>query len=429
MRKALLAAPALLLAGAAVLLSAAPASAHVAPSTTIELDVHERDITASLTLPTEDLATATGLDLGTLDAATTAELVAYLEQHFAVTSDAATWTVSVDDLGTRAAEQWGTGAFDAITATATLTPSDPDAVRALTLHYDAIIHQVATADISVILHRDWATGALDSARELGTISLDTVTGTIPTLAIDLDAGSAWQGFVGMVALGVSHIAEGTDHQLFLLTLLLPAPLLAVGRRWRGTVTTRTAIRRITTITLAFTLGHSATLALGAFGLPVPQQPIEVLIALSILVAAVHAWRPLFPGKEAVVAGLFGLVHGMAFSTTLSELDLSGGQLVLSLLGFNVGIELMQLAVVALVLPALLMLARTRAYAPLRTAAASLTALAAVGWALERVGVSTPLAAVGNSIGAVSPWLLAAMWAAAAILVARQSTTASDWRSP
>lgn len=429
MRKALLAAPALLLAGAAVLLSAAPASAHVAPSTTIELDVHERNITASLTLPTEDLATATGLDVATLSPTTTAELVEYLEQHFVVTSDAATWTVVVDDVATQATEQWGTGAFDAITATATLTPSDPDAVRAFTLHYDAIIHQVATADIAVVLRSDWATGALDSARELGTISLDTVTGTIPTLAIDVDEGSDWQGFVGMVALGISHIAEGTDHQLFLLTLLLPAPLLVAGRRWRGTVTTRTAIRRITAVTLAFTLGHSVTLALGVFGLPVPQQVIEVLIAVSILVAAVHAWRPLFAGKEALVAGLFGLVHGMAFSTTLTELGLSGGQLVLSLLGFNVGIELMQLAVVALVLPALLILARTRASAPLRTAAASLTALAAVGWALDRVGVSTPLAAVGNSIGAVSPWLLAGMWAAAAVVVARESSTALHWRAP
>lgn len=412
MRKFLLAAPAIFLAGAAVLLTASPASAHVAPSATIELDVHERDITASLTLPTEDLATASGLDLTTVNANTSQQLIDYLQQHFAVTSDAATWTVTVENVAAKAAEQWGSGAFNAITATATLTPSDPDALRAFTLDFDAIIHQVATADISVILHSDWATGAPESARDLGAITLDTVTGAIPTLSIDLDDGSPWQGFVGMVSLGISHIAQGADHQLFLLTLLLPAPLVAAGRRWGGPVATRTSIRRITTITLAFTLGHSVTLALGALGVPVPQQLVEVLITVSILVAALHAWRPIFPGKEALVAGGFGLVHGLAFATTLSDLDLSGGQLVLSLLGFNLGIELMQLAVVVVVLPALLILARTCVYSPLRNVTAALAALAAVGWALDRVGVPNAVGVAADSLGAISPWLLAGLWVVA-----------------
>jgi hypothetical protein len=173
----------------------------------------------------------------------------------------------------------------------------------------------------------------------------------------------------MLRLGISHIADGTDHQLFLLTLLLPAPLLAVRRRWREVVPTGRAVRRISAITIAFTIGHSVTLALGTLGLPVPQQPVEALIAVRILIAAAHALRPLFPGREPLIAGVFGLVHGMAFSTTLSALDLSGKQLALSLLGFNLGIEVMQLVVVLVVLPPLIVLARTRAYRPLRSCAA------------------------------------------------------------
>lgn len=139
----------------------------------------------------------------------------------------------------------------------------------------------------------------------------------------------------MVGMGIGHIADGTDHQLFLLTLLLPAPLLAVRRRWRGVTTTGAVIRRISAITLAFTLGHSLTLILGTLGLPVPQQPVEAAIAVSVLVASAHALRPLFPGREPLVAGPFGLIHGMAFSTTLAQLNLTGSQLALSLLGFNV----------------------------------------------------------------------------------------------
>jgi len=411
-----------LLAGAAVLLTAAPASAHVVPSSVVEMDVHADDITADLLLPAEDLATASGLDVpstGGLSEDTADQVAAYVEDHVAVTSDGGTWDVDVTDVAATEVEQWGTGAFPAVTATATLTPPDAADLRSFVLDYDAIVHQVVTADVYVVLRSDWAAGDVETARTLGAITTDTVTGTVPTLAVDLDEGSSWQGFTGMVALGVSHIAEGTDHQLFLLTLLLPAPLVAARRRWSGTARTATTARRITAITIAFTVGHSVTLAAGALGLPVPQQPVEAAIAVSILVAAAHAVRPLFPGREPLVAGFFGLVHGMAFSTTLSDLDLSGSQLVLSLLGFNLGIEIMQLAVVLLVLPPLVVLSRTPACRSLRDGAALLTALAATGWLLQRLGVDTPLGTAADSLAPATPWIALALWVAAAAVVVRR----------
>jgi hypothetical protein len=162
------------------------------------------------------------------------------------------------------------------------------------------------------------------------------------------------------------------------------------------------------------VGHSVTLALGTLGLPVPQQPVEAAIAVSILIAAAHALRPLFPGREPLVAGLFGLVHGMAFSTTLASMNLTGSQLALSLLGFNLGIEAMQLIVVLLVLPPLLVLARAPAYRPLRIVAALVTAAAAAGWLLDRIGVITPLAGAADRLGPASPWIAGALWIAAAV---------------
>jgi HupE / UreJ protein len=200
--------------------------------------------------------------------------------------------------------------------------------------------------------------------------------------------------------------------------VLPAPLLAAAGRWAGVAGTRAAVRRITAVTVAFTVGHSATLVLGTLGLPVPQQPVEAAIAVSILVAAAHAVRPLFPGREPVVAGFFGLVHGMAFSTTLSSLDLSGGRLALSLLGFNLGIEIMQLAVVLLVLPPLVVLARTPAYPPLRTGAAAVTAVAAVGWLLDRIGIPNVLGTAADSLGTFLPWVVGVLWLAAAAVLVR-----------
>ena len=437
MPRRLLGLAAALLAGAAVLATAAPACAHVVPSTTIELDVHDSDITAALTLPSGDLVTASGItlpdaDAGGVLAAGTAEQVAnYLQDHLALTSGSGAWTVAVDDVTATSTEQYGTGAFAAVTATAVLSPpagSDEEDLRTFTLTDDAIVHQVVTADTYVVLRSDEATGlsgGAGSARNLGEITLDTVTGTVAPLAVDLDGASTWPGLTGMVRLGVSHIAEGSDHQLFLLTLLLPAPLLAAGGRWRQRAPAARAGRRITAITLAFTLGHSATLALGALGLPVPQQPVEAAIALSILIAAAHAVRPLFPGREPLVAAAFGLVHGLAFSTTLSAMDLSGRQLVLSLLGFNLGIELMQLAVVLLVLPPLVALARTSAYRLLRLGAAGLTAVAATGWLLQRLGAETPLGTAADAVGPTTPWIALALWLAAGLVVAQRRTRRDD----
>lgn len=268
------------------------------------------------------------------------------------------------------------------------------------------------------MHSDQANGDVDSTYQIGVVQRDTVTNTVQGLHVDLGTGSSYRGFLGMVTLGVQHIADGTDHQLFLLTLLLPAPLIARSRRWSGPRPPGRAFRRVGAITLAFTLGHSTTLALGALGMPVPQQPVEAMIAVSILVAAVHALHPLFPGREAVVAGVFGLVHGLAFAEALRALDLTGTRLVLSLLGFNLGIEAMQLVVVALVLPPLIAFARLGRYRVLRILAAVITGVAAVGWLLARVGIDNPVATLADQLGAVAPPAVALLWlgALAAVVV-------------
>lgn len=409
----------IIFAGAVALAAAPAASAHLAPSTTIELDVHEHNVTATITFPSDDLAVASGIALpanGELDAASVDSISTYVDQHFSVQSVAGEWALDVDEVGLSTQEQFGTGTFAATTATLSLTPPVGGNVRNFTLNSDLIIHQLVTADVFVILATDWATGQLESTRDLGTISRDTVNGKISPLSVELDDGSAWQGFVGMVRHGVSHIATGTDHQLFLLTLLLPAPLLISSRRWGGRAKSSATVRRSLAVTLAFTLGHSITLALGAFGFPVLIQLVECLIALSIILAAAHALRPLVPAWEATAAGFFGLIHGLAFSATLSSLSLSGGHLVVSLLGFNLGIEVMQLAIVAVALPPLMVLARHQAlFTPIRVASAFLAASAATGWLLDRLGVPNPVAAAADSIGTAAPWIAIALWAMAGLV--------------
>jgi hypothetical protein len=192
------------------------------------------------------------------------------------------------------------------------------------------------------------------------------------------------GFASVFRLGMRHIAEGTDHLLFLLVLLLPAPLIAFGSRWAGSAGVRQSVFRIMKVVTAFTVGHSITLALAALGVVrIPNRPIEVLIAISILVSAIHALRPIFPGKEAGIAAFFGLVHGLAFATTLGQLGLGRWERVGSILAFNLGIETMQLIVVAATMPSLVLLSRMRAYSLLRITGALFAGSASVGWIVER----------------------------------------------
>lgn len=114
--------------------------------------------------------------------------------------------------------------------------------------------------------------------------------------------------------------------------------------------------------------------------------------MSVGVAAVHAIRPLVRHGEELIAGGFGLVHGLAFATILAGLGLEGTTSALDLLAFNVGVEAAQLTAVALVLPSLYVVSRTRWYPALRVGGALVALAAATGWALDRLGVlANPLA--------------------------------------
>jgi hypothetical protein len=214
------------------------------------------------------------------------------------------------------------------------------------------------------------------------------------------------GFPSMFRLGMRHIAEGTDHLLFLLALLLPAPLLVFRSRWAGFAGVRHSVLQILKVVTAFTIGHSITLALAALGLVrAPSRPIEVLIAFSILVSAAHALRPVFPGREAGIAAGFGLMHGLAFAATLQNLGLHWWERVVSVLGFNLGIESMQLIVVSAAMPSLVLLSRTHAYSLFRIGGALFAMFASAGWIAERLlNVHNPIGGVVDSVAHRALWI-------------------------
>ncbi len=229
-------------------------------------------------------------------------------------------------------------------------------------------------------------------------------------------GLGWSGFGAAFRLGVHHIAEGTDHLLFLIALLLPSPLLAAAGRWCRRATLRQSLRHMLGIVTAFTLGHSLTLALAGFGVVhAPGRVVEILIAVSILVSALHAIRPLVVGREAWIAAGFGLVHGLAFASALSELGVTGWYRLVSLLGFNLGIEAMQLTVVAVTLPALILLSRTRIYPAFRVGGALVAIAAACAWIVQRtVDKPNAVADLVEQCGRHGLLLAACLWSLCAL---------------
>ncbi len=368
------------------------ATAHPMPNSVVLLNVHANRIDAELQIPLVELQSAWGHAVNDSSAGLVErlgpQLRAYLKTHIRPQSpDGQFWTVAVGALTTHESQNPIQGVYRELTAQVQMIPPAGNDVRRFMFHYDVVLHQVMTHKILVSVRQDWERGQLAESEpvQVGEISLDIVNNRILPLPINRASGSAWTGFMAMTQLGMQHIAEGTDHLLFLLVLLLPAPLLTTGQRWGRFGGVRYSLKRLLLIVTAFTLGHSITLLLGSIGwVRLPSQPVEILIAVSILASALHAMRPIFPGRETWVAAGFGLVHGLAFAGTLATLQLDAGPMALSILGFNLGIELMQLAVIVAVIPWLMLLSRTPAYTRVRLLGACLAGLAAFAWIAERV---------------------------------------------
>ncbi|MXV15818.1 HupE/UreJ family protein [Hufsiella ginkgonis] len=385
----------------AFLLFAGDLAAHPMPGSVVKLSVLNREIRGVAFMPKIELENAIGRPVGNLN---TPFFTRYFTSHIRAISGGKPWKTTIDKILVATTQDSTVGSYDEVEVHFLMMPPDSDNLRNFTFDYDVIIHQVVTHSAIVFVEQDWKNGVRDdlTTRPLGVIKLDVPTGKIFPLEVRLGEGSSWKGFMSMVSLGMEHIREGTDHLLFLLTLLLPATLLVKRKRWAGFWGVSHSLRHIVKIVTAFTIGHSITLIIGSTGIVhFPVKPIEILIAVSILVSAAHAFRPLFPGKELFIAAGFGLIHGMAFAESLVSLDLDAGSLALSILGFNLGIELMQLLIIVITIPWLIILSRNRTYKEVRVGGAIFAGIAAVAWIIERVSgspnsISSALQAISGS---------------------------------
>jgi len=174
----------------------------------------------------------------------------------------------------------------------------------------------------------------------------------PTARLAPGRPDPWRDLRTAIRSGVRHIWSGYDHLLFLLALMLPCMLRRTeAGTWEGVSGLRPAFRQIATVVTAFTLAHSLTLSLAALDLVrLPSRLVESLIAASVVTAAMNNLLPFTRTDGWVIAFALGLLHGFGFAGALTDAGLSGTRLVSTLFGFNVGVEIGQLAIVILFVP-------------------------------------------------------------------------------
>ena len=217
----------------------------------------------------------------------------------------------------------------------------------------------------------------DVFAEINYLSGETRTALVkpsnPTLTLGGKTSSPAKHYLWI---GVEHIIYGWDHLLFVIGLTL-----LVARR------------QILGVATAFTLAHSITLALAAFGfIKIPIRPVEILIAASIVLLAVEIIRKqkghksLATERPYLISFVIGLIHGCGFASALSEIGLPKGTEILALFLFNIGVELGQFAIIGLTLIALIVIAKISKIAVKRTEIFLTYGLASIAmfWFIERM---------------------------------------------
>jgi len=220
----------------------------------------------------------------------------------------------------------------------------------------------------------------------GRVQTDVLSPEKPEQLFELSVLSRSRQFLAFVNDGAWHIWGGVDHILFLLALLLPSVLKRGPDGWRVVDHVRPALVNVLKIVTAFTVAHSTTLTLATLGIVrLPVRLVESTIALSVIVAALNNIRPIFSERGWIVAFCFGLVHGFGFANALFDLGLAGGTLALTLVGFNLGVEAGQLAIVAVFVPLAYAWRNSWVYRELTFRLGSVViVLLAATWMVERV---------------------------------------------
>ncbi|MEM7352678.1 MAG: HupE/UreJ family protein [Acidobacteriota bacterium] len=342
---------------ALLLLCSTPVAAHRTNLSTARVAVEGSLVRYQLTLSAHDLAVALGIETDLVTPVPRHQLIerepdiaAYLRQRLRVASAGAACLPDPPRIEY--------GRLDA-DVRLDLAYRCPSSIESLSIAYFVFFE---------IDSRHRAVGQIEAGGKTEEFLFDR---TLHDLEISLGAAARgpWLAHAGrFVVLGIEHILIGIDHILFLLALLL------VNRRFSELVKVITA----------FTAAHSITLGLAWYGLVnLPSWLVESAIAASIVYVAIDNLSRYQNAHRGLLAFGFGLVHGLGFYGVLSELDLASGSALVTLLSFNLGVEIGQVALVAVFYPFLVWSFRQTWYdGAMKLASAGIFALGAF-WLVER----------------------------------------------
>ncbi len=375
---------AILLAPMVLLMTARAASAHRPDEAYLYFELFEDGIEGRVEYKVSDLNEVFGL--GLVDDDTVVDqfaphrdsIIAYTQEHLTIGDAGTPWGVEFGEVEalTVDGQNYIQLNFDVV--------GEPDPVpRAFDVQFDPLVDDLDNFKNFVVIQTDWGSGTFNNEGDALPFFFDADN---RSERVDLDDASWIKGITGTIGLGAEHIQIGTDHIFFILVLLLPSVLVwrspSIG--WEPAPRFTSSLWRVFKIATFFTIAHSITLTLGGLGfIDLPGRFVEAVIAASIGIAALHNLRPVAANKEWMLAFAFGLFHGFGFAGLLGDLGLERNERIWSLLGFNIGVELGQLAIIILLFPALFLLRRTRFYDVVLKGGSILLAIIAFGWTLER----------------------------------------------
>jgi hypothetical protein len=259
----------------------------------------------------------------------------------------------------------------------------------LTIEYSVLFDEEPSHRGFLLVEHNWATGTFANENQ---VSLVFSPGS-RRQDFDLTSSGRLRGFLALVHLGAEHMVLGLDHVFFLLALLLPVALRREERLWQPLEQMRPALRNVMTIVTAFAAAHAVALILAVAGLlRLPEALVETVIAGSTTLAAVHILFPLFRARMWWIIFGLSLFHGMGFAGGLMDLGAADEFPALAVLGFNLGVEIGQILIVAVAFPLLFAVRRLKLYRTVAMPAAAVGLILVSGvWVVERAtGFDIPM---------------------------------------
>jgi len=368
--------------------AAVESAAHNAGSSYLYLQIYPESISGRFEIALSDLNTALGFSGTELEI--TADnldqridfLQTYYLEHVSISDDRGPLSIDLtthdllDAEGGYVLMPFNLGGLDRVP-------------KALVFEYSILFDEDPGHRGFLLVEHNWATGTFANENRVSLVFGPDSRRQV----FDLTSSGRLRGFLALVHLGAEHMVLGLDHVFFLVALLLPVALRREGGVWQPQKTAQPVLWNVLTIVTAFVAAHAVALILAALGLlRLPEALVETMIAASTTLAALNLLFPLFRGRIWWIVFGLSLFHGMGFAGGLMDLGVLDDHLGLSVLAFNIGIEIGQMMIVAVIVPLLFAVRRLELYRNvfLKVAAVGLILVSGV-WVIERAfGVDIPM---------------------------------------